>query len=128
MAKTPPITIISTTDRVRIERWCTKGLEHRIHFRDHIGLMEDWYHDYKNVDAVAIALCGRVPVGMAIVVDYYADGWTGRVNIGVYVRDNFRQLGIGAALVKKAKQRSQYYVYPSRWNYAARALYDSAGV
>ena len=130
MSRTPQTKIYSTTDPERIKRWCNEGLQQRVHFRDYGGLMEDWYDHPEHVESMAIATVNNRVIGIAMIIDYYDEGYVdvedfGDVNIGVYVKFNYRQYGIGKALVQRIRKRTDCQIHPGKHNRAANALYKN---
>ncbi len=132
MSRAPQTKIYSTTDPERIERWCNEGLQQRVHFRDQGGLMEEWYHCPEHVESMAIATVNNQVIGVAMIIDYYDEGYVeeeveyfGDVNIGVYVKYNYRRCGIGKALIRRIRKRTDFNIQAGKHNRAASALYKS---
>lgn len=125
MSRVPQTKIYSTIDPERIKRWCNEGLHQRVHFRDQGGLMEDWYGHPEHVESMAIATVNNHVIGVAMIIDYLNDDFGDECNIGVYVKYNYRRYGVGKALVRRIKKRTDYEIQAVKHDRAAEALYSS---
>lgn len=117
----------STRQIAKIEKWCELGLEHRVHFRNGEGMLEEWYQKPGNIRAMAITFYKGKPIGIAVVLKR---GWrpcplVAPVNVGVYTKSNYRRQGIGTELIHRCERLLGYSVRGDAWNPQADAFYRS---
>lgn len=119
--------IESTRQADKIARWCNLGLQHRVHFRNGEGWMEDWYRDPEKIKCMAISIVDGVPVGIAVVLKRAIRPFpdVAPTNVGVYTKANYRRRGIGSSLVKRCERLLGYPVRGDKWNQQAAAFYRS---
>jgi GNAT superfamily N-acetyltransferase len=111
----------------KIAKWCELGLEHRVHFRNSEGMLEEWYQNPSNIRAMSITFYKGEPIGIAVVLKR---GWrpcslVAPVNVGVYTKSNYRRHGIGTELVRRCERLLGYSVRGDAWNPQADAFYRS---
>lgn len=78
----------------RVKRLCRLAREYRLCYRD--GIMRSWYRNPSGVLGIVVAFHHDKPVGSAVAYES-----VDVANTGVYVRRDYRRLGIGSRLFKR---------------------------
>lgn len=106
------------------ETFCALGRKYRLYAE--WGLMQYWYREPENVEAMAVAYSGRTPIAMAMLVKH-GDGF-GYSRFGVFVRAKHRRCGIGTKLVALVKKRAKCNFMVSKTYASQKAFFDSLGM
>jgi len=93
------IRFVSTTTFKGVEASRKEGTRHRLRF--HNGMMRDWY-EWEKIAVIATAYDRNKPIAKAILLNTRDAG----INIGVYVRPEYRRLGVGKKLAQLIKRRN----------------------
>ena len=90
---------VSTITHRGIDAARKEGTRHRLRY--HNGMMRDWY-EWEKIAVIATAYDRNKPVAKAILLKTFDTG----INIGVYVRPEYRRQGIGKKLAQLIKRRN----------------------
>jgi len=93
------IRFVSTTTFKGIQVSRKEGIRHRLRY--HNGMMRDWY-EWEKIAVIATAYDRKKPIAKAILLNVRDTG----INIGVYVRPEYRRQGIGKRLAQLIKRRN----------------------
>lgn len=88
------ITLRLAASESRVKRLCRLAREHRLCYSD--GIMKIWYRYPSSVLSIAVAYHHKSLVGSAVAYNDVND-----VNVGIYVRRDYRRLGIGSRLFER---------------------------
>jgi len=120
------IRFVSTVTHRGIDASRKEGTKHRLRYNN--GMMRDWY-EWEKIAVIATAYDRNKPVAKAILLKTFDTG----INIGVYVRPEYRRLGIGKKLTQLIKRRNstrkrKIIIRCCFGGTAGRNLYTSVGI
>lgn len=120
--------LVSTNDLNCIAEICDDGLDNNVFWCS--GVLEQWYTYPRRIEAAAAIYEDGICVGTAVILkrgDPNVDGGKFHGNIGVYVKRNYRNLGLGASLKAAALDMAAPNKRLHGWegSKASKALYKA---